>query len=68
MSTIREEDLQSLSWALDNVHGYLTDNSCSDPDCCGGPHYSEEEYQEGLVTMARFGLTLAKNTDTGGKA
>lgn len=54
VSTIKE--LQELEYALSNVIGYLTDNSCSDPDCCGGPFYTNEDYEEGLNTLFKFGI------------
>ena len=49
-------ELQELSYALEDVYGYLTDNSCSDPDCCGGPFYEVEQYEEGLKVLEKFGI------------
>ena len=49
-------DLQNLRDALDDVIGYLTDNSCSDPDCCGGPYYDVESFDAGVSVLKNFGL------------
>lgn len=54
VSTVSE--LQELKEALSDVIGYLTDNSCGDPDCCGGPYYTSEEYESGLNTLFKFGI------------
>lgn len=51
--------LQNLRNAIDDVVGYLSDNSCSDPDCCGGPYYTEKDYESGLEVLALHGLTYA---------
>jgi len=49
-------ELQRLKFAISDVEGYLTDNSCSDPDCCGGPFYERDEYDRGAAVMREFGL------------
>jgi hypothetical protein len=56
MQIINLDGLQNLRFALDDVIGYLTDNSCSDPDCCGGPFYELEEYESGLKILQHYGL------------
>lgn len=56
MKIVDIDDLQRLSDALSDVTGFLTDNSCSDPDCCGGPFYEVEQYEDGLKVLAEFGL------------
>lgn len=38
------DDLQTLMQNLSDIIGYLTDNSCSDPDCCGGPYYFMSDF------------------------
>lgn len=37
-------ELIHLRDAIDTVLGYISDNSCGDPECCGGPYYSDEEF------------------------
>ena len=50
------EELQELQDALNDVIGYLTDNSCGDPDCCGGLYYTSKDYESGLSTLFKFGI------------
>lgn len=57
MAQVTVEQLQALMWAADEVHLYLTDTSCGDPDCCT-PMSSEEAYTEGLRTLASLGITV----------
>lgn len=54
---INLDDLQRLQWAISDVVGFETDNSCGDPECCGGPLYDHDEFADGLKVMAEFGLT-----------
>lgn len=54
-------DLQYFNYALNDLIGYLTDNSCSDPDCCGGPYYEEEHYEAGIKALKRYGLEFKPN-------
>lgn len=56
MPKIDLTELQELQWAIDYVVGYETDNSCGDPECCGGPYYEREDYLESLKTLKKFGL------------
>lgn len=58
MTVLDINDLNRLTHALQDVLGYLGDNSCGDPDCCGGPYYEREQYDEGLKVMADYGLTV----------
>lgn len=51
------DQLSALQYALGDVVGYLTDNSCGDPDCCGGPYYEEAAFNEGIALMAQYGLS-----------
>lgn len=37
-------ELIHLRDAIDTVLGYISDTSCGDPECCGGPYYSDEEF------------------------
>lgn len=48
--------LNRLRYALDDVIGYLADNSCGDPECCGGPYYEKEDFDRGTDILAEFGL------------
>lgn len=50
--------LQMLRDAINDVVGYLTDNSCTDPDCCGGPYYTEHEYFSGLQELRKYGIEV----------
>lgn len=56
MKTVNIDDLNILYYALSDVIGFITDNSCGDPDCCGGPFYDDEQYEDGLKVLANFGL------------
>jgi hypothetical protein len=49
-------ELNKLRWALDDIIGYLSDNSCGDPECCGGPYYELQEYNDGLKMLAEYGI------------
>ncbi len=56
MMDVNLDDLQLMQDALRDVVGYLTDNSCCDPDCCGGPFYEYEQFVEGTNILSKFGL------------
>lgn len=49
-------ELRELNYAISDILGCLTDNSCSDPECCGGPYYEEEEYTKGLELLEKYEL------------
>lgn len=51
---------QDIARALEDVIGFLTDNSCSDPDCCGGPYYTVDQYDKGVETLADYGLKVER--------
>lgn len=51
-------EINELSHALDYAIGFMSDNSCSDPECCGGPWYTRDHFEESLAVMERFGLTF----------
>ena len=55
-------ELQALYSALGEITGYLTDNSCSDPDCCGGPFYELSEFDAGVDMLEQYGLTVNRYT------
>ena len=50
------EQLRDIAEAINNIVGYETDNSCGDPECCGGPYYEIEDYQAAIVFLWRFGI------------
>lgn len=56
MKLIDINGLNRLRYALDDVIGYLADNSCGDPECCGGPYYEQDDFDNGVAIMAEFGL------------
>jgi hypothetical protein len=47
-------ELNILRQAIDDVLGYLSDNSCGDPDCCGGPYYTHDEFEAGMQVINSF--------------
>lgn len=52
------EKLTELEHAISDAVGFLTDNSCSDPDCCGGPYYTRKEYNEARNTLKKYGIEV----------
>lgn len=65
MSVVKKiswNDLDQLSWAIGNVLGYLSDNSCNDPDCCGGPFYDRQDYVDGVELLRDYGIELDERT------
>ncbi len=56
MREINISDLNNLQHALSDIIGYLSDNSCGDPECCGGPYYEKSDFERGEATLASFGL------------
>lgn len=49
--------LQTLRDSLDDIIGYLTDNSCADPDCCGGPYYFMSDFDDACRFLkAEYGI------------
>lgn len=57
MIALNLEQLTELLYAMQDVHGYMTDNSCGDPDCCGGPFYTEAGYDAAAEIMHKYGLS-----------
>lgn len=55
-SKLSLDELNKLSWAIEEMVGYLTDNSCSDPECCGGPYYTEQDFKEAESLLKRYNL------------
>jgi hypothetical protein len=56
LTTLSLNELLELRDAVADICGFFTDNSCSDPDCCGGPFYTDEDYQHGSEILAKYGL------------
>ena len=56
MIELTYEDVSELKWALSDIEGYLSDNSCSDPDCCSGPYYTLEDVANAVAILNKFGL------------
>jgi hypothetical protein len=61
MMVLDINDLNRLEWAMSDIIGYLSDNSCGDPDCCGGPYYEVEQYDAGVAVLAEYGLAVEPN-------
>lgn len=59
MTPITLLQLQILQDAIGDMVGYLTDNSCSDPDCCGGPFYTKECRDRAAKILAEYGLEIS---------
>lgn len=60
---INLDEVRQLSWATDYIFGYETDNSCGDPDCCGGPFFNKKDYEEALEDLLKFGLEYDPTKD-----
>lgn len=58
MQKLNIYELQALQYSIDYVVGYLTDNSCSDPDCCGGPCYEHDDYIKDIEKLKEFGIEV----------
>jgi hypothetical protein len=54
--SINIDQLNALRQACDDMLGYLSDNSCSDPECCGGPYYVKDDFERGQDTLRTLGL------------
>ena len=62
MTTLTFAQLSDLADAIGNITGYLSDNSCGDPYCCGEPFYDKDQYDEGLKMLESFGLRFDPST------
>lgn len=64
-------DMHVLTWAeisairnaLDDFIGYVSDNSCADPDCCGGPYYEQSDFDNAAALLAKYGIEWNGKTD-----
>jgi hypothetical protein len=57
---INIDQLYALYNACIDMLGYLGDNSCSDPECCGGPLYEKKDFEHGQDTLRTFGLRFVE--------
>ena len=55
-------ELNQLGRSIEEVLGYSSDNSCSDPDCCGGPFYDIQDYVDGVELLRDYGIELDEST------
>jgi hypothetical protein len=62
MRELNIDELNRLRFALDDIIGYLSDNSCSDPECCGGPFYERAEFTGGVRELNKYGITVNERT------
>ena len=63
MKVLTWDELAGLQNALSDLTGYIGDNSCSDPDCCGGPYFSRAEFETAEQVLAGYGLKWNGSTD-----
>lgn len=59
MITLNLDAVREVNYAIDDLYGYLTDNSCGDPDCCGGPYYTEEDFKRASAILLKHGIEFA---------
>lgn len=52
------EAAQEVSYAIDYIIGHATDNSCADPDCCGGPYYDDATAAEYAEILLAWGIKI----------
>jgi hypothetical protein len=60
MTLINIDQLNALRQACDDILGYLSDNSCSDPECCGGPYYDHDDFERGQDTLRTLNLQFVR--------
>lgn len=58
MITLSLEAAQDVREAIDYIVGHTTDNSCGDPDCCGGPYYDDDTAAEYEAELAALGIQI----------
>lgn len=63
MKTLTWPEIWALKQALDDFTGYVSDNSCSDPDCCGGPFYDIDDYNRAKALLAGYWLKWNEETE-----
>ena len=56
--TLSIEDAYDLMRNIDDVIMYLTDNSCGDEECCGGPLVSYEDFTEARDALKQLGIEI----------
>lgn len=57
------DEINTLRNALDDFTGYVSDNSCGDPDCCGGPYYEREDFERAESVLAGYGIKWNGSTE-----
>lgn len=58
------DEIHTLADALDDLTGYVSDNSCTDPDCCDGPYFTREDFDAAERVLARYGLKWSASTQS----
>lgn len=48
--------LNAIQQAASDMLGFLSDNSCGDPECCGGPYYEKADFERGDELLRSLGL------------
>lgn len=56
-------EIWALREALSDFTGYVSDNSCNDPDCCGGPFYEKADFERAETLLARYGIKWNGSTN-----
>lgn len=70
-TTRRGQDIAPITWdqlyelanAIEQITGYASDNSCGDPDCCGGPFYEKKDFDRAEELLASYGLKWNGTTE-----
>jgi hypothetical protein len=56
-------EIWDLREALAGLICYVSDNSCSDPDCCGEPYYDRADLEHAETLLACYGLKWNGKTE-----
>ena len=62
MISVDLNQLQMIQHAISDIVEYETDNSCGDPECCGGPWGSKEASDEGIDLLRKYGIVYTPET------
>jgi hypothetical protein len=52
--------LNAIQQAASDMLGFLSDNSCGDPECCGGPYYEKADFERGDELLRSLGLRFTE--------
>ena len=63
MHVLTWAEIWALREALFDLTGYVADNSCNDPDCCGGPYYEKADLERAEALLAKYGIEWNGKTD-----